>query len=579
MLDVLLEDAVVVDGTGAPARPADVGIRDGRIVSLGRTDEPAKERVDVDGLVVAPGVVDIHTHYDAQLMWDPSASPSPMHGVTTAIGGNCGFTLAPAGPEHAEYLTRMMARVEGIPLEALQSGVSWDWRTFSEYLTKLDGRVAVNAGFLVGHSAMRRVVMGERAVSNAATDDDIAAMCRTLHDALDAGGLGLSTSQGLAHHDGDGNPVPSRAASREEVLALAAVVREHEGTTLETILAGSISGFRPDEMELMADMSLCANRPLNWNLLSSGTTSDPTPAHQLEASDVAAARGGRVLALTLPASSPPWITFLNGFGIEGLPGWGKAMSLPPAERVRAIADPEVRRELAAGAASAVGLIAGLARWDRLVILETFSAQNEGLVGRRIGDIAQERGGDPFEVLCQIALADELRTGLTPAGRLSSEPPDREEWARQAALWKDPRVIVGGSDAGAHVAMMCGAIYSTFMLGEAVRDRQTLTLEEAVHLLSDVPARVYGLRGRGRIAEGWYADLIVFDPERIAPGQASSRADLPGGATRLYADAEGIERVLVNGVEIVRDGSWTGATPGTLLRSGAHTDTVTVPGAR
>ena len=301
MLDLLLRGANVVDGTGAPVRRAHVGIRAGRIVAVGvDVDESAARTLDLDGLVVAPGFVDIHTHYDAQVLWDPLCTPSPLHGVTTVVGGNCGFTIAPLGSDDdVEYVMRMMARVEGMSIGALRAGPSWDWRTFGEWLDRLDGRLGINAGFLVGHSTIRRCVMGEAATRDTATPAQVDAMVELAHEAMTSGALGLSSSYGEAHTDGDGNPVPSRAAARDELLALARAVRDHEGTTLEFIPAvGTISA---DRIELMTEMSLAANRPLNWNLLGSLS---PTEIYeqQLTSCDHAAENGAYVVALALPTS-------------------------------------------------------------------------------------------------------------------------------------------------------------------------------------------------------------------------------------------------------------------------------------
>src|SRR6478735_1790979 len=295
MLDEVIKGGTVVDGTGAPARIADVGIRDGRIVAVGTIDEDATVVTDATGRIVMPGVVDPHTHYDAQLLWDPSATPSANHGVTTVIGGNCGFTLAPLRPDPAEadYLQKMMSRVEGMPLPALQT-LDWDWETFAQYLDRLDGRIAVNAGFLVGHCAVRRYVMGPDSVGNEASDDQITDMVAELGRALEAGAIGFSFTQSGSHSDGDGQPVPSRWATREELLALCSETGRHEGTTLEGIVAGCLDRFADDEIELLGDLSAAANRPLNWNVLTVDAREPDRAPRQLSAYDRSREKGGRV---------------------------------------------------------------------------------------------------------------------------------------------------------------------------------------------------------------------------------------------------------------------------------------------
>jgi len=573
MLDLLLTGGTVIDGTGASRRIADVGVRDGRVVVVGATDEPATRTVDATGLVVAPGFVDIHTHYDAQLFWDPTASPSPLHGVTTAIGGNCGFSLAPAGAAHADYLMRMMARVEGMPLDALEAGLPWDWSSFGDWMGRLEGAIGINAGFLCGHSALRRVAMGDDAVGGRASESQRATMLAALHDALDAGAMGFSTSTAPTHNDGALQPVPSRAADREELVMLAGAVRSHPGTTLEVILAGCLSGFTDDEVDLMTAMSLAADRPLNWNVLGVSAMDPERHWRQLDASTRAAARGARVVALTLPHAMGIRLSFLGGAVFEGLPGWGATMALPVDERIAALSDPAVRVRLAAGAASEeAGVLRGLANWGNLRIDEVHTERLKVHEGRLAGEIAREEGRDPFDTLLDIVIADRLRTGLRPAFR-----DDPNAWPLKLEVWRDPRTIVGGSDAGAHLDQMCGAVYSTAMLA-GVRDRGGITLEEAIQLLSDAPARFYGLRDRGRVAAGQRADLVVFDPDTVGPCAERTRTDLPGGASRLYAESTGVEQVYVNGTAVVEAGRITGATPGTLLRAGRDTESVTVGAA-
>ncbi len=571
--DLILRGGFVADGTGAPGREADVVVADGRIVAIaapGAGDADADTTViDATGLVVAPGFVDLHTHYDAQLLWDPMASPSPLHGVTTVFGGNCGFAVAPASDDHADYLARLLARVEGIPLSAIEAGVPWGWSGFGDWLGVLERQgIAVNAGFLAGHSTIRRLVMGERAVGEEATAADLDGMTALLHTMLGEGAMGFSTSRSATHNDGDGNPVPSRSAAPEELLALAAALRDHPGTQLEAIVPGCLNGFTEEEVALLAGMSAGADRPLNWNVLGVGWGNGHWK--QLQASTDAAALGGRVVALTLPYSMKIRLSFVSGMVLDALPGWAAIFGQPLDERARLLADPEVRRRLDEGAHSPdAGIIGALADWEKLCFVETFTPETARWEGRTVRDVMDETGAAAFDALLDVVLADGLRTGLSP--RMA--PDSDEVWAKRLEVWRDPRAVVGGSDAGAHLDMMCGSVYSTYLLGEAVRDRGLLPVEEAVHLLTGRPAALYGLVDRGLIAEGHHADLVLFDPATVGPRPERTRADLPGGASRLFADADGMVGVWVNGTRIVDGGEFTGATPGAVLRSGADTTTV------
>ena len=572
MIDLVVRGGTVVDGTGSPARRADVGVDQGRIVAVGEVDDRASRVVDAEGALVAPGFVDLHTHYDAQLFWDPSASPSPLHGVTTVFGGNCGFSLAPAGPGHADYLTRMMARVEGMPLAALQEGIDWSWDSFGDWLGRLDGAVGVNAGFLVGHSTLRRAVMGEDAIGGVATEDQLVRLEAELHRALSEGAMGLSSSTAHTHNDGDGQPVPSRWAGPGELERLAAVLTGHPGTTVELIVPGCLNGFTDEEMDLLTGVSLAAGRPVNWNVLAATAGNPEGTARQLEASDRAARAGARVVALTLPHTMALRLSFEHGAILEGLPGWRTFFARPVEERMAVLSDPTARRAMDERAQSdEAGILRFLADWGRLVIAETFSPANAGLEGRAVGDVAAERGSGAWDALCEVMVADRLRTGFQVPITASDA-----DWVARAAVWRDPRAVVGGSDAGAHLDTMCGAVYSSSLLGEGVRRRGLLSFEEAVRLLTDVPARLYGLVDRGRVAEGWWADLVVFDPDTVGPGPLRTRDDLPAGASRLYAAAEGIAHVLVNGSSVVTDGRLTGSMPGRVLRSGRDTATVRIP---
>ncbi|MFL5993212.1 MAG: amidohydrolase family protein [Streptomyces sp.] len=573
MLDHLIEGATVVDGTGAPARTADVGIRDGRIAVVGTVTEDARTSEDAAGLVLAPGFVDPHTHYDAQLFWDPYATPSLNHGVTTVAAGNCGFTLAPLHPdrpEDADYTRRMMSKVEGMSLVALEEGAPWSWSSFGEYLDALDGRIAVNAGFMVGHCALRRYVMGPEAVGGQPSDEQLGAMVRLLHDAMDAGAWGLSTTQSSTHSDGDGKPVASRHALPAELLALSRAVGEHEGTQIEAIVAGCLDQFSDAEIELFVEMSAAAGRPLNWNVLTIDSSVPERVPRQLFASEQARKAGGRVVALTMPILTPMNMSLGTFCALNLIPGWGPVLALPVPERIEKLRDPDVQKELLRQSQSKeAGVFRRLTNFGRYVIGDTYSEANRGLGGRVVEDIAAERGQEPFAALVEICAADSLRTVLWPM------PTDNDpaSWAMRAEAWQHEDVLLGGSDAGAHLDRMCGAPYTTRFIGDCLRGRKLASLEQAVKMLTDDPARLFGLRERGRIEEGFHADLVLFDPERIAAGTATLVHDLPGDSPRLDSRAIGVRAVWVNGVEAIRDDVVSGAVPGRVLRSGRDTRTV------
>jgi N-acyl-D-aspartate/D-glutamate deacylase len=567
VLDYLIKGGTVVDGTGGEPYVADVAIRNGRIAEVGDVTDDTRTVLDASGLLVTPGFVDPHTHYDAQLHWDGWATPSSLHGVTTVIGGNCGFTLAPLKDEDALYTQRMMARVEGMPIESLQQGPSWEWHSFGEFLDRLDGQVAVNAGFLVGHCALRRYVLGEDAVERASTDDELDAIAALLQESLAAGGLGLSLSRSYTHTDGDGRPVPSRLASEDEVLALCDVVGRYDGTSLEAITDGCIRGFDDESAEFIARMSARARRPLNWNLLPIASTMATRVENQLRPAARARELGGRVVALSMPVASDTCVS-LGSYCIWWMaPGWDQVLGLPMAEKKVQLADPDVRaRLLEAARRPEAGVGGTAARMGTYRFGATNAPENEGLEGRLVAEVAAERGLDDFTCVAEASAAEDFDLDFWPARPV--DPDDDPSY--RVRLWESPDVLIGGSDAGAHLDHLLGSAYPTRFLADVLRGSRLLPVERAVRLMTDVPARLFGLRDRGRVQAGWLADVAVLDPTTVGTGPVRRAYDLPGGAYRLTAAPEGVVRVLVNGVETISDGAPTGARSGTILRAGRDT---------
>jgi len=571
MLDLKITGGTIVDGSGGPRFRGDIGIKDGRIAAIGQVAEEARKTVEIAGRIVAPGFVDVHTHYDAQVFWDPALSPSCFHGVTTVIGGLCGFSIAPMTPEAAGYIKPMLARVEGMPLKTLDAAVPWNWSSFGEYLECIEGRIGLNAGFFAGHSTIRRIVMGTRAVGEKATQRDIEAMKSLLGKSLNEGAMGFSTTISATHNDGDGNPVPSRWASHEEIIELARVVRDHPGTGLELL---PDLDFGPGIQELIADFSIAGNRPVNWNVLGINGRADAAEnaARLLAVSDFARERGGEVIALTLPCTPSVYMNFYTGFVFDALPGiWREVFKWSVAERIQRFRDPSLRKQLSADAATmpAGAALEAMAQLPKYTVVSVTAEKNKKYEGRTIAEIAAEQGCEPIDVMLDIALDDGLKATFAPdiGGH------DRKAYELRGKLWHDDRTLIGASDAGAHLDLIDSFAFSTSLLEKGVREHGVITLEEAVHRITDRPATYFGLIDRGRIALGNHADLVIFDAEKVGRGPSYYRHDVPGDEFRIYADAQGIDHVFVNGVQIVKNAEHTGATPGKVLRSGRDTHTV------
>jgi N-acyl-D-aspartate/D-glutamate deacylase len=573
MYDAVVTNGRVIDGTGAPARPAGIGIRHGRVVAVGDLDESGRVVIDADGLVVAPGFIDLHSHYDAQVFWDTTLTPSCLHGVTTVVGGNCGLTLAPVSAADQDFLTRLLARVEAIPVEALLAGVEYTWSSYPEFLDTIDAKpLGLNMGFMVGHSAVRRAVMGPAASERAASPEELRAMCAVLSQALSAGGFGFSTANVPTQVDGDGRPTPPNFATREEFVELSRVCGEHGGTSIEFIPGSFLQGFSDEEMNLMADMSAAANRHLNWNTPLINRSNPDIYRRQLSASDMARQKGGRVVPLFMAQNGPTQQDFLRGYVYRSLPGWGWLFDLPVPERIAALRRPETRKRLRdALDAETTGLAVTMrTSWGQHIVNDVRDPELRHLEGRRISDIAADRNVSDFDAVVDVAVAANLEVGFV---RYSFGNADEWTTKARAEVLKDPRVVLGASDAGAHMDMMVGADFPTRCLGELVREKGIFTLEEMIHQFTEIPARLYGLRDRGRIEPGTWADLVVFDPATVDAGPLRTVNDLPAGASRLMTESVGVHHVLVAGQALVEDNKVTGVRTGRLLRSGRDNDTV------
>ena len=568
---IALRNGLILDGTGSPPLPGDVLIKDGLISAIGTIDGDADEDVDVNGAVIAPGFIDVHTHYDAQVLWDPLLSPSSLHGYTTVLAGNCGFTLAPLSgrSEDIDYLVRMLSRVEGMPLEALRAGVHASWTSFGDYLDNLEQKLAINVGFLVGHSTLRVAVMGKRAVGEAATPAEIEAMKVLLGRSLAEGGLGFSTTVSPGHIDNEGQPVPSRWATHEELIELCSVVKNYPGTWLEMV--PGVLDFTEQDYQRMTEMALAAERPLNWNVYYISSEKPQGFSSQLYASDYARARGARVFGLVQAAPSKTRLNLRSGTILEMMPAWQAVFALSHDEKLKAFADPEVRCKLIVAPKTAENGPKWIFRdWGLLRIEEAFLPPNKKWEGSTLKEIAAGTGKQPLDALLDMAIEEDLQTSFVPP----SAGGDDESWRMRARAWTDnDRCLLGGSDAGAHLDMLDSFALPTRLLSDGVREKKLIGLEEAVRQLTSVPADLFGLQGRGRLGAGMKADIVVFDPATVGVGPMTTRYDLPAGGMRLFADALGINKVIVNGQIIVNESVPTGKHAGMILRSGRDTRTV------
>lgn len=556
--DLLIRGGTVVDGTGGPARRADVGVRDGRLAAIGALRGTAARTVDADGAVVAPGFVDIHTHYDAQVFWDRMLTVSPWHGVTTVVIGNCGFAVAPTRPAHRELVLRTLENVEGMSIDALRAGIGADWpfETVPEYLDAVEQRgAAINVGALVGHTAVRLYVMGEEATERAATEDEIAAMRAIVAEGLRAGALGFATSWSPTHVGYAGKPVPSRAAELGEIEALAGTLAEVPHGVMQATLGPGLF------LDQFAAITRRTGKPVSWTALLGGMLGPDGHRYILERSAALQAEG---IAVVPQVSCRPLnfeFQWKAPFPFEGM-----AMFKPVSEadldgKMRLYADPDFRRQMRERLDESGTF--RLAEPVRRMVIAEF-APDRSLEERPAAEVAAGRGVHVVDLALDLA----LQTRLEARFRLAILNTDE---AITAELLTHPATMIGLSDAGAHASQLCDAGAPTDLLGRWVRDKGVLSLEEAVRRLTAQPADVFGIRDRGRLAPGLAADVVVFDPATVGCGRLRRVRDFPAGADRLVADAHGVRTVIVNGTVIRDQGSdavdLDGPLPGRLLRGG------------
>jgi N-acyl-D-amino-acid deacylase len=564
--DLVIKNGTVVDGTGLPRYRADVGVRHGRIVTIGRIRERAREVLDAEGQVVAPGFIDGHTHMDAQIFWDPLGTSSCWHGITSVVMGNCGFTLAPCAKENKHLVVRNLQRAEDIPPAAMEAGIQWRWTTYPEFLDCLDTLPkGINYAGYVGHSAVRTYVMGERAFEHkAATEDDLKAMEREVRDAIRAGAVGFTTSRSPAHETPDGRYVASRMAPWDEVRRLVGVMGELNAGLFE--IAGEGVDRAPNDPGLrdyhvrLRDLAVESGRPVTFGVFSRRDAPDVWRKY-LALLDETAAAGGRMFAQVHSRSLSALLSFKTQTPFDHLPVWKDVRTLPSAEQRRQLRDPEMRRRLIAASGESdgrrpLGTEAKLADYDRLLVFDTVEGPH-----RTIAEVARERGQHPAETMIDLALAKDLDFFFL-------QPVANEDQDYALELMRHPRAVVTFSDSGAHVSQLMDSSLQTHLLSHWVRRKQAFTLEQAVRMLTLVPATLWGFADRGLVREGMAADFVVFDPATIAAEMPEVVDDLPAGARRLVQRTRGIAATIVNGEVLLRDGKHTGALPGRLLRGTA-----------
>ncbi len=559
MYDLKISNGSIIDGTGAAAMHGDLGIKDGKVVAMGEAPDAAAREIDADGQVVCPGFVDLHTHYDAQVLWDRNLTVSPWHGVTTAVIGNCGFGVAPTKADHRELIMRTLEKVEGMSVDALKAGLGeeWPFETFPEYLDVIDRLgPSINVGVLMGHTPLRLYVMGEAATERSATREELARMCDLLRQGIKAGALGFATSKASTHVGYEGRPVPSRAAAAEEINALCDVLGGLDKGIIQVTVGRELF---LDEFEQIAQRT---GRPITWTALLAGLSlGRGGHEEQLVQSEELAARGLNITPQVTPRPLNFEYQFKEPFPFEAISMFKPVSAADFDGKCRIYRDPEFR---AAFKERMNNTRPSFQSSFALTVISQFLPEPE-LAERRLFEVAAERNADPVDLALDLALASDLQARFRMP--VANHNEDEVE-----PLLKSDCTVLGLSDAGAHASQLCDACLPTYFLGRWVREKQAFTLEEAVRMLTSRTADVMGITDRGRLALGKPADVVIFNPATVGDQPLQRVYDFPAGADRLISEATGISNVIVNGTVIREQGADAvidgAALPGQLLRGGA-----------
>ena len=559
--DLVIKGGRIYDGSGMPSYLGDVAVKDGRIVETGRIGGEAKRVLQADGLAVSPGFIDFHTHLDAQLLWDPIATSSCFHGVTTVIPGNCALALAPCKEEDQDTILRSFERVEAISLPALRAGVQWGWTTFPQYLDKLRGNLGVNVAALMGHCALRQFVMGNAAMERAATPAEIQQMKEILKAGVRAGAMGFSTNQNPVHMFADGTPIQSRFATDEEIIELACALGEINQGAVQ-ISRGSLGVSVPmrETVQLFDEISSRSGRPVIWQSIAHRWDRPDEWRQLLDLAKESLERGVRSYPLCNARLFNNRLTMKNAQVFDDLPTWKTILFLPIEARIAAIRDPETRRKMRYEAVEEKKSSRFSRRWDLVYLIKAATPANRHLEKKSVAEIAKIRGQDVIDAFLDLSLEE----GLDTEFQTSSTNGDEEAVAE---IIRSPFTLVGQSDAGAHLIYDAGFGYATRLLGYWIREKNVMSLEEGVRKLTFMVASIFGLHDRGLIRRGMAADLVLFDPATIRECEPEMVQDLPANEKRFIQKAVGIEMTLVNGEVLVEKGEHTGALPGRVLGNG------------